>query len=1118
MLTLILGRAGTGKTEQLLRQLCGNGRARKQYYLVPEQYSHEMERRLSETGGSGTSLYAEVLSFTRLASRVFAQAGGLNVPVLDNGGRMLLMHRAVKAVESQLTVYRRPSRRAAFLEGLLSTANELKSYCVRPEQVLDAGSDTGGEDGDKLHDLGLILSAYDALTAQRAADPRDRLTRLAEGLRESRYLAGCDVYADCFVDFTPQEQGVLKEILRQANSLTIALTCDEMDTCQVRTEFEPVHRTIGSLVHLAREARAEVEIRHLTGPRQGWAPPLDWLETAFYGETQPWPEKTRAVELYTGETPFDQVEYAAGKILELVREKGWHWREIGVTARSMSGWEDEVEGVFRRYGIPVFLNRMTDILQKPVLALITSALDAVSQGFEYDDLFRYLKTGLTGVSPEERDQLENYVLRWDIRGGKWTAEAPWSWHPEGYAQKWDEKSTALVEKLDGLRRQVIAPLEHLKTAKGDTGAQRAMALYDFLEEIGLRQRLEARAEELTQRGDLNRAEEYSQLWEILCGALEQCAQLLGEERLELAEFAQLFQLVLSQYDVGSIPVSLDRVTVGDAPRMAHKNLKCLIILGAEDTAFPLNAESAGLLNDDDRTLLAGYGLSLAPSAAARLERELTIVYELVSLPKEQLVVCRSNQGSTGEEQRPSFLVSRLEGLFPGCQRVHGWEKREEYRLSAPVPALEYLAETRDPAVLAALRENPETAQRVARLERSFATERGRLSKQAVEELYSSVIRLSASKMDKLKGCHFSYFMQYGLKAKARKPAGFNAPEAGTFVHYVLEHVLKAAKDAGGVQNCEDEDIKKLTRQAVAAYVRYELGGVEDKPRRFQYLFRRLLKSVDQVVRNVVEELRCSQFRPIDFELGFGVGSDVPVQIQAGQLTLSITGFVDRVDGWYHDGRLYYRVVDYKTGRKSFDFTDVWNGLGLQMLIYLFTLQEKGEYVLGQQDPIPAGVLYLPARDVIIPGQRDLDEETRQKMVDKSLVRSGLLLNDERVLEAMEQAGEEGIRFLPIRVLKGGKLSGDSLASAAQMGRLKRHIEKILQEIGWEFSTGNVDADPYYHGASTACNYCDFTAACHFEEGEKGSCRRYLPTIKAKEFWEKLEEECGKEEKDGNLTD
>jgi ATP-dependent helicase/nuclease subunit B len=1095
-----------------LGRFCAGGSRGKQYYLVPEQYSHEMERRLSQVGGAATSLYGEVLSFTRLASRVFAQWGGLNIPVLDGGGRMLLMHRAVKSVESQLTVYRRPSRRAAFLEGLLSTADELKSYCVKPEQVVEAGTDSGGQEGNKLHDLGLILSAYDALTAQRAADPRDKLTRLAEGLRESKFLSGCDVYADCFVDFTPQEQLVLKEILRQSHSLTIALTCDEMDTQQVQTEFEPVHRTIANLVRLAKEAGSQVEVCHLDGNRKGACPELTWLESAFYGEAEPWEEETEAVERYTGETPFDQVEYAAGRILELVREKGWRWREIGVTVRSLSSWEDEIEGVFRRYGIPVFLNRMTDILQKPVLSLITSALDAVSQGFEYDDVFRYLKTGLTGITPEQRDKLENYVLRWDIRGTKWTTETPWSWHPEGYAQKWNDSSTALVAELDELRRQVISPLLHLKKAPGETGAQRAMALYQFMEEIGLRQRLEERAQTLTERGDLNRAEEYSQLWEILCGALEQCAHLLEEEKLELAEFSQLFQLVLSQYDVGSIPVSLDRVTVGDAPRMAHKHLKCLFILGAEDTDFPKNGESAGLLSDDDRTLLAEYGLSLAPSAVDRLEREMTIVYELVSLPTEKLVVCRSQRGSTGEEQRPSFLVSRLEALFPKGIVVRDWEKRTAHRLSAPVPALEYLAETRDPQVMAALKALPETAQAAQRLERSFDTKRGRLTHQGVEALYTDTIRLSASKMDKIRGCHFSYFMQYGLKAKARKPAGFSAPEAGTFVHYVLEFVLKKAKEKGGVANCTDEEIKKLIRQSVNNYIRFELGGVEDKPRRFQYLFRRLVKSVDQVVHNVVDELRHSQFQPIDFELGFGQGSQVPVQVQCGELTLSITGFVDRVDGWYHDGRLYYRVVDYKTGKKSFDFTEVWNGLGLQMLIYLFALQEKGEYTLGTQDPIPAGVLYLPAREVIVDADRDIDDDLRQKQVDKDLVRTGLLLKDEQVLQAMEQAGENGIRFLPIKVKKGGELSDENLATAAQLGRLKKHIERILNEIGRDFATGNVDADPYFQGEKSACEYCDYASACHFEEGESGNCRRYLSSVKAKEFWDKVEAET--EEKEG----
>ena len=1103
MLTLIIGRAGTGKTEEILRRACARGAQRPQVLLVPEQYSHEMERRLSRTGGAGTSLYAEVLSFTRLSNRVFAEAGGLNRPQLDNGGRLLLMHRAVHTVEDRLTAFRRASRRTAFLNSLIEVHDELVGSCIRPEHLLQAAEYC--EDGEKLKDLSLIFSAYEAMTLQRAADPRDRLTRLADALNDCSWFSGKDVYADCFTDFTPQEQQVLQHILRQAGSVTIAVTCGGRASKELHTEFEPARRTIAMLVRLAKSAGTECRIEEWTMPRQGWVPALNWLEGAYYGNGAPWDEPTTAVELYTGETPFDQVEFAAGKILELAREKGLRWREIGVTVRSMSGWEDEIEAVFRRFGIPVNLNRMTDILQKPVLALLTSALNAVTNGYPYDDMFRYLKTGLAGVTPEECDRLENYVLLWRIRGSKWTAKAAWSWHPDGYAQKWNDAQRKEVAGLDALRRRIIAPLQHLQKAAGETGLDRARAVYAFLEEIGLRTRLEAQAQALTERGSLTQAEEYAQLWDILCSALEQCARILREERISLAEFSQLFQLVLSRYQVGAIPASLDRVTVGDAARMPHKDLKCLIILGAEDTAFPMITGDSGLLTDEDRAALSELGLKAGPSVSERAEREMTLLYDLVSLPKEMLVVCRSEHDSAGEIQRPSVLFTRLEACFPNCVRVHAGQRKHQYRLSAPIPALDELAETQDPALLSALKSMDASADRAARLERSFDAGRGHLSPEAVRALYSDTIRLSASRMDRMKQCHFSYFMDYGLKARPRKTASFDAPTMGSFVHDVLEHVLKAAKSRGGVKCCSNQDLVDLTEAAVERYIREELGGLEDKDRRFQYLFRRLLNGVDQVVRNVADELRSSDFEPIAFEVGFGQPGDTPIIRKVGDITLSITGIADRVDGWVSGDRLYIRVVDYKTGKKSFSFTDVWNGLSLQMLIYLFALRDRGEALLGAADPIPAGVLYLPAREVTVSGPSDMSEADRQKAVDQELRRSGLLLKEDNVPDAMEhRAGsKDDFRFIPVKVQKNSALTGESLASAAQLGQLERHVERILEQIGREFGRGNIDADPYKSGSTDACRFCDYAAACQFEEGQPGNRCRYIASVKAKEFWEKL---------------
>ena len=382
--------------------------------------------------------------------------------------------------------------------------------------------------------------------------------------------------------------------------------------------------------------------------------------------------------------------------------------------------------------------------------------------------------------------------------------------------------------------------------------------------------------------------------------------------------------------------------------------------------------------------------------------------------------------------------------------------------------------------------------------------------------------MSASRMDQYRSCHFSYFMRYGLKAEPRRPAGFTAPEYGTFVHYVLETVLQddlfRQTALPGMERtygaAERARLRELTQQAVDRYVAEELGGLEGQSDRFRYLFQRLLRSVQAVVDNVAEELLASQFRPIAFELGFGRREDLPpVELTVDGVTISVSGFVDRVDGWVHDGRLYLRVVDYKTGRKSFDLTEVWNGLGLQMLLYLFTLEERGESLYG----IPvegAGVLYLPARDALVRGSRTMSDELWRKEVNKELKRSGLVLDDPAVLEAMESSGQGDYRFLPLKVSKStGEISGEALVSAERLGRLGRHIQHVLEEICRELARGNVSADPYWRGPEkNACRYCDYAAACHFEEGRGSDCRRWLHKVSAQEFWERME----RDEDEGDL--
>ena len=1097
MLNLLYARAGQDIRGELLERM-GRSDARRRLLIVPEQFSHESERAMCAALGGGASMFCEVLSFTRLAGRLTDAAGGGAAPMLDAGGRMLRMYAALRGVSDALTTYRAPSRKPAFLTGLLATVDECRSYRVEPEALMAAGEELGGRQGDKLKDLGLIYAAYRALEAGGAADPRGRLDRLARQLEDTRWGAGMSFYVYGFTDFTPQEERVLSALMAQGE-LTAALVCDKGD--DPSGIFRPALRCAKRLARLAKDNAVPVREEALRRPLPRH-PSLAFLEQNRFGPgpVRPWAGECAAVRVAAA-TPRQEAEWCAAEILRLLREEGYRCRDIAVCARRLDGYGELIESVFARYGVPVFLSSMEDILEKPVLALVTSALAAAGADYPYEELFRYLKTGLTGIDEEERDLLENYALTWDLKGSAWTRQKPWDMHPEGYGREFSEEDRALVAWLDQLRRRVIAPLEKLRRGTDKTGRGRALALYQLLEDIDLPTRLAQRADSLDRRGERTAAAQYRQLWDILVGGLEQCALLLGDTELELEEFSRLFSLVLSQYDVGAIPVSLDAVTVGDAPRMAHKEVKALFLLGADSGSVPDCAASPGLFTDQDRDALSAMEVELAPRQEDKLRREMTIAYETCCRPSQRLYV--SYAAGAGDEQKtPCFLWERLGALFPDAPVRDGGGPLA--RLAAPDAALELAGQ--DPGLAEALKRVPGLAGRVERIQSAAHWRRGRLSRPAVDALFGPVVPMSATKLDLVNSCHFSYFLRFGLDAKPRQRAAFQATDYGTFVHDVLEHTLRWAKEEG-VPLDDGEGVGRLSQRAADRYEQEAMSNLAEEPARFRYLFQRMKGAALAVARSVCAELAASDFTPAAFELGFGPGKDLPpVEVEQG-VRLRLTGYVDRVDQWLHGGKRYLRVVDYKTGRKSFDFSDVEDGRGLQMLLYLFALSREGKGLFGPEDTVPAGVLYVPARTPLVDGERGMSDGEIQKSRDRLLRRQGLVLDDPDVLAAMERPAGE-YRFLPIGAGKGGL---DYLVTPEQMDALDEYITRALRAAAGELAAGNIDADPYWQGADkNPCRWCDYKAACHFEEG-CGDRRRFRRGIKAAEFWDWMD----KREEDGH---
>ena len=1103
MLTIWIGRAGSGKSARVLETMGRERENRPQLLLVPEHTSHEAELDLCRACGPTASRNAEVLTFQSLATRVLSETGGLAEVTLDNGGKLLTMRRCLQELHSNLKVFGRPSQRAAFLHQLTTLADEFYAYQIAPETLYRHVADMEGAMGDKLRDVALIFAAYDARLRNGETDVRSRVQKLHDSLPQSHYLDGKDLYLDGFSFFNKQEESVLALALRRCHSVTVTLLGDRSGQL-----FQNAAAQKERLVRMAHEAGVECRLAYLS--RQDDSP-LGHLERHCFGSDAVWEEETGAVALYQAATAYTEVEYVSARIRQLAAQ-GYRYRDIAVASRSMDIYGPLLESVFRRDGIPAYISRRSDILEKPVMTLLLSAVDAVTGGFEYEDMFRYLKTGMTGVTAAECDLLENYVIRWDIRGNMWLRDVPWTLNPDGYGLDMTEERTVRLEEINRIREKVRGPLSALADGLKQRPAARdkARTLYEFAAAAGVPDALREKADELLSAGQVQLAEEYAQLWQIFCDVLDQFVEILGDTELDGEEFARLLRLVLTQYSVGTIPATLDQVKVSEITRNDRHRVRVLFLLGANDHLLPKIEKDGGVLDSDDRQALAQRDIPLSDATFDALDNELQNIYACLAQPTEQLHISWPVTDVTGAELRPSFVVERVRLLFP---RLKVQRENGAYRMTLPATAL--CAAGENEALRRYFEGQPRYAAALAAMARAQRMERGRLSPEAVQSLYGRSIAMSASRIDRVKSCHFGYFMEYGLRARERKKAGFEAPEVGTFLHYLLENVNREVKEQGGYGQVDDEALRHMVKRYVERYAATQIQEYQNKSARFRYLFSRLRETAYTIIISIAKEMRQSDFQPVEFELSFG-GRDghLPaITVREGGASLSVSGKVDRVDGWLHDGKLYLRVVDYKTGKKSFDLTDIRYGLGIQMLLYLFTLEREGQAYFGYPI-VPCGVLYQPARSVILRQDRNISDEKLKAALESELRRTGLVLGEPEVLRAMEHSALETPCYLPISVKKDGTLSGD-IATAAQLGHLGRYVDRLLHQIAGEIAHGNIDADPYAHGPQdSACTYCAFASACYFDESRDK--RRQLHKTDSGEFWAMLEKENGEEARHGEI--
>ena len=1083
MLRLILGTDWIENREAVLRLIADEVKIGHpgQILMVPELISHDTERRLCAAAGDTASRYAEVLSFTRLLRRV-AEGEQLAIPeCLDNGGRLIAMASAARMLASKLKSYASVETRPEFLEGLLDAVDEFKRCCITPDLQLSSEQTTGTL-AQKLSELSLILEAYDSVCVQGKHDPRDQMNWLLEQLETCDFAREHRFYIDGFPDLTRQHMAILAHMIQNSPVVTVSLTCDRVRSN--RAAFEKAGQTAADLIRIAQETGVPYEMRYVKERQDGMEQLRDKL---FQGQITPAPALEQRLKLVRCDSVFDECQVAAERIRELVMA-GCRYRDFSVVLANPDSYRGILSLVFRRCGVPVYLSGTEDILEKTAVATVLTALDAAMEGLDQKTVLRYLKSVLSPITPEECDELENYAVLWGIRGEKWSRE--WTLHPAGLGGEWDEESTAKLAMLNDARSRGITPLVNLKKGlrEAKTLQNQVDALYAFLDEIHLADGLETLAIQAEQRGDNRSAQEFNQLWEILLSAMEQLRAVLGTVGWDPEAFSRLFRLLLSQYDVGTIPPVLDAVTAGSVSAMRCQQVKHLLVLGAEEGNLPSYAGSAGILTDQERTELRRLGVPLTGGAMEGVAAEFAEIYGCFCGATESVTV------SCGSEQ-PSFLFRRLEEM---AGRSRAYDLALEFAPADPMEAGAWLAGWNA----------SETARRLNALEGYRDTLEksryglGTIRREQITALYGKTLNLSASQIDRQAECRLSYFLKYGMRAKERKEITVDPAEFGTYVHAVLENTARCIRDMGGFGVVSLEETLEIAHRYSEEYARERFGQLASE--RMTYLFRRNVLELDMVVEELWKELRESAFAPKEFEVNFGSEEGLPpIAIANKEMNALLRGFVDRVDTWFNGATTYYRIVDYKTGSKDFDYCDVFNGVGLQMLLYLFALKHSGEDLLGSR-PIPAGVQYFPARAPYLTADGKLTPEEAEKQRQSQWKRQGLLLRDEVVLQAMEP-GEEP-RRMNYKVKKDGTLVGD-LADREQLKQLEAYVFRYLAGMVEDIASGNVEPNPYTRGSShSACDYCPYGAICH-KNTVPG--RRNYKTMSAERFWEEVGKELSR---------
>lgn len=1074
MVRFIYGDTGTGKTEYIFSALADDAKTGKRAFLiVPEQMTVSAERDLLMRLPASAQLHIEVLNFSRLSNRIFRERGGLVYNYATPGVRRLFMWCALRETAPLLREYgERAGDDKTLPAAMLNTVKELNANGITGEQLEEvAGLVSDARLSGKLKDLSAASSVYSTLLGAQFTDSENDISRMCDIIRESPYFNGANVYFDAFTSLTGREHEAVRLIMEQADNVTVSLGIPSplsrsIDTVSLRGCSDRLRSdaaSVGAKVEtltLDKNHRTENEALKLIAS-SFWK--MESARGAVINE-----KDSDGIELLRAADIYDEAESCAARIRRLA-ESGMKYRDILVVARNASKYRGILEPAFEVQDIPFFFSEKTELAFSPLSRLILSALRIFIFGWKQDDVIAHLKTGLCGIDPLDADLFETYVDKWKISGKRFTDASPWTMNADGFTERKSKRGLSILESANTVRDRLVGNLKtlysSLEAAEDITGM--CCAVMGYLERISVAETLRQAAARELAAGHVREAGEDVRVYDAVTDALEKVCDVFRDSasKPDLRTFSTALSMMLESTELGTIPTSSDEVTVASANMLRADSPACVIILGACDGEFPSNSEGNGLLTDADREILDSFKLKLAGSAEERSSDELYYFRRAASAPSEKLIVF------TRADSTPSVAFNRFFTLFPELRdKVRNTADCLFDRLRTPASAYEYaslLSDTSEgDAIRLALSRLPAgDPHRVSETVRfPFKADGDMIDPELARTVFGSSIDLSKSQINSYVGCPFSYCLKYILKLDENEKAEFSSADVGTFIHYVLEKYLyEVFVVRGGKVPGEEETlaiVDKITASFMDSFIPEDSDVLTP---RLKHRFERLKVFALEVLKDIVFELSDGDFVPEFFEYKIGKGNSPSMSVELSDGTeVRINGTIDRVDTFRKDGKVYVRVIDYKTGAQKFSIKNIKNGTDLQLLLYIFSLTKNGDGSFAGTaggKPEAAEIMYFSTK---------IDNDKISDVNDAPFTRSGLILDDPDVKYAASHASSPYILMKTVKT--------NSFISAEAMEGLYRETSDALGTIAQNMVDGKACSVP--EKSLDPCRFCRYESICH----------------------------------------